>query len=102
MVGSSTVSSAPSWRPISASFTNIWASRRAAGPQDRMQDMRKSGRSPMKCTMKQLVSLSALALALEGGASTAQAQYTDGTIKIGVMNDMSGTYSDLSGQGSVV
>ena len=32
----------------------------------------------------------------------AQAQITDGTIKIGVMNDMSGTYADLSGQGSVI
>src|SRR6266849_2547293 len=32
----------------------------------------------------------------------AHAQYTDGTIKIGVMNDMSGTYADLSGQGSVI
>jgi branched-chain amino acid transport system substrate-binding protein len=31
----------------------------------------------------------------------AQAQYSDGTIKIGVMNDQSGLYSDLSGQGSV-
>jgi hypothetical protein len=31
-----------------------------------------------------------------------QAQYTDGTIKIGVMNDMSGLYSDISGRGSVV
>ena len=35
-------------------------------------------------------------------AGSAQAQFSDGTIKIGVMNDMSGTYSDLSGQGSVV
>ena len=32
----------------------------------------------------------------------AHAQYTDGTIKIGVMNDMSGLYSDISGRGSVV
>ena len=31
----------------------------------------------------------------------AQAQYSDGIIKLGVMNDQSGTYSDLSGQGSV-
>jgi branched-chain amino acid transport system substrate-binding protein len=30
----------------------------------------------------------------------AQAQYTDGVIKIGVLNDMSGLYADLSGQGS--
>ena len=35
------------------------------------------------------------------GAGTAQAQYSDGVIKIGVMNDQSGTYADLSGQGSV-
>jgi branched-chain amino acid transport system substrate-binding protein len=34
-------------------------------------------------------------------ASSAQAQFSDGTIKIGVMNDQSGTYADLSGQGSV-
>jgi branched-chain amino acid transport system substrate-binding protein len=35
------------------------------------------------------------------GAGAALADYTDGTIKIGVMNDQSGLYSDLSGQGSV-
>ncbi len=34
-------------------------------------------------------------------ASAAQAQFTDGVIKIGVLNDQSGTYADLSGQGSV-
>src|ERR687888_2043095 len=50
--------------------------------------------------MKRLISLAALAAVFACGS--AQAQYTDGTIKIGVMNDMSGTYSDLSGQGSVL
>jgi branched-chain amino acid transport system substrate-binding protein len=50
--------------------------------------------------MKSLLSLMALAAALGGGV--AQAQYSDGVIKIGVMNDMSGTYKDLSGQGSVI
>ena len=35
------------------------------------------------------------------GAGVAQAQYSDGVIKIGVMNDQSGLYADLSGQGSV-
>src|SRR6195256_5513514 len=35
------------------------------------------------------------------GVGSAQAQYSDGTIKIGVMNDQSGTYSDLAGPGSV-
>ena len=42
----------------------------------------------------------AAALALAAGA--AHAQITDGVIKIGVMNDQSGTYADLAGPGSVV
>ena len=50
--------------------------------------------------MKPLISLAALAVAL--GCSGAQAQYTNGTIKIGVLNDMSGTYADLSGRGSLI
>jgi len=41
------------------------------------------------------------AAALWLGAGAAEAQYSDGVIKLGVMNDQSGTYSDLSGQGSV-
>ena len=48
--------------------------------------------------MKRLLGMLAVVLA----AGTAQAQMSDGIIKIGVMNDMSGTYSDLSGQGSVI
>src|SRR5499426_858924 len=50
--------------------------------------------------MKRLFSLTALAVVF--GCGCAHAQYSDGSIKIGVMNDMSGTYSDLSGQGSVL
>jgi branched-chain amino acid transport system substrate-binding protein len=50
--------------------------------------------------MKRLIGLTALAVAI--GCGSAQAQYTDGTIKIGVMNDMSGTYSDISGPGALV
>jgi branched-chain amino acid transport system substrate-binding protein len=42
----------------------------------------------------------AAALALSAGL--AQAQISDGVIKIGVMNDQSGTYADLAGPGSVV
>jgi len=49
--------------------------------------------------MKRLISLTALAVAL--GCPAALAQYTDGTIKIGVMNDMSGLYADITGRGSV-
>ena len=51
--------------------------------------------------MKYLLRLSAFSLALGCGA-VAQAQYTDGVIKFGVMTDMSGLYSDISGPGSVV
>jgi branched-chain amino acid transport system substrate-binding protein len=49
--------------------------------------------------MKRIIGLAALAAALACG--TAQAQYSDGVIKIGVMNDMSGLYADISGRGSV-
>ena len=34
-------------------------------------------------------------------AGSAQAQISDGIVKIGVLNDMSGLYSDITGQGSV-
>ena len=50
--------------------------------------------------MKKISCLAMLAAALMCG--TAQAQLSDGVVKIGVMNDMSGTYADLSGQGSVI
>jgi branched-chain amino acid transport system substrate-binding protein len=43
--------------------------------------------------------LLAATLALAAGA--AQAQMSDGIVKIGVLNDMSGLYSDITGQGSV-
>ena len=42
-----------------------------------------------------------LLVALCGGAGAADAQYSDGVIKIGVLNDQSGLYADLTGQGSV-
>jgi branched-chain amino acid transport system substrate-binding protein len=42
------------------------------------------------------------AVALARAAGYAQAPYSDGAIKIGVMNDQSGTYADLAGPGSVV
>jgi branched-chain amino acid transport system substrate-binding protein len=45
--------------------------------------------------------VTAAAAALCLGAALSQAQYSDGTIKIGVMNDQSGLYADLTGQGSV-
>jgi len=50
--------------------------------------------------LKLLSTLVATACAL--GIGAAQAQISDGVIKIGVLNDMSGLYADLSGMGSVV
>jgi branched-chain amino acid transport system substrate-binding protein len=50
--------------------------------------------------MKALRYLAFLAAALASGA--AHGQMTDGVIKIGVMNDMSSLYADISGPGSVV
>jgi branched-chain amino acid transport system substrate-binding protein len=55
--------------------------------------------SKRRFAMKRLVTF-ALATAVACGA--AQAQVSDGVVKIGVMNDMSGTYADLAGPGSVV
>ena len=51
--------------------------------------------------MRWNVKVLAAGAALCVGTSLAQAQYSDGIIKLGVMNDQSGLYSDLSGQGSV-
>jgi branched-chain amino acid transport system substrate-binding protein len=49
--------------------------------------------------MRKLIGYATLAVAI--GCGAAHGQNSDGTIKIGVLNDMSGLYSDLSGQGSV-
>jgi branched-chain amino acid transport system substrate-binding protein len=43
-----------------------------------------------------------IAAALAALAGAANAQVSDGVIKIGVMNDMSGLYADIAGPGSVV
>ncbi|MCC7217164.1 MAG: ABC transporter substrate-binding protein [Burkholderiales bacterium] len=43
-----------------------------------------------------------LAVAAAVAAGGAQAQVSDNVVKIGVMNDQSGTYADLAGPGSVV
>src|SRR5690606_29723888 len=51
-------------------------------------------------TMKRLSTIAVVTAALAVGP--AYAQMTDGAIKIGVMNDMAGTYADLAGPGSVI
>jgi len=49
---------------------------------------------------RKLLSLAAASACALGAA--AQAQVTDGVVKIGVMNDMSGLYADISGPGALV
>src|SRR3954463_6114488 len=51
----------------------------------------------MRSPVRALLAIAAIC----GANAAAEAQYSEGTIKIGVMNDQSGTYADLSGQGSV-
>ncbi len=48
---------------------------------------------------RKLLTLAAAAACAFGGA--AQAQISDGIVKIGVLNDMSGLYSDITGPGSL-
>lgn len=42
------------------------------------------------------------AVAIALGAASAQAQVSDGVVKIGVLSDMSSLYSDIGGPGSVI
>ena len=50
--------------------------------------------------MQKTIWVIAIGLALFG--TRANAQVSDDVVKIGVLNDQSGIYADLSGQGSVV
>jgi branched-chain amino acid transport system substrate-binding protein len=50
--------------------------------------------------MKRYVSALAIATALLGGLPAA-AEISDGAVKIGVLTDMSGVYSDITGKGSI-
>ncbi len=51
--------------------------------------------------LKPLFAKAALAAAIALTGTAASAQYTDGVIKIGVINDASGLYADITGAGSV-
>jgi len=52
--------------------------------------------------MRPLTWLAAAALLALSHAAPAAAEISDGTVKIGVLTDLSGPYSDLSGKGSVL
>ncbi|WP_024279901.1 ABC transporter substrate-binding protein [Xanthobacter sp. 126] len=55
--------------------------------------------------MKRMLTRTALALAVGGlslaATSAARAQFTDGVVRIGVLNDQNGIYADMAGPGSV-
>ncbi|NBO97004.1 MAG: ABC transporter permease, partial [Betaproteobacteria bacterium] len=54
-------------------------------------------------TLNHKLKLGLLAAAIAGiGATSSQAQISDGMVKIGVMNDMSGLYADITGPGSLI
>jgi branched-chain amino acid transport system substrate-binding protein len=54
-------------------------------------------------TLNHKLKVGLLAAAIAGiGATSSQAQISDGMVKIGVMNDMSGLYADITGPGSLV
>jgi branched-chain amino acid transport system substrate-binding protein len=48
------------------------------------------------------VKLSSAAIALVAGLGAAEAQISNDVVKIGVLNDQSGLYADITGQGSVI
>ncbi|MFA7666602.1 MAG: ABC transporter substrate-binding protein [Burkholderiaceae bacterium] len=52
--------------------------------------------------MKRKLMSTLVGAAIAGLAGAAGAQISDGVVKIGVLNDMSGLYSDITGPGSVV
>ena len=61
--------------------------------------MKKPRRSTLKTPF--IVGLSALAAALTFGAASAQATW-DGSVKLGLLSDMSGVFANFSGPGSIV
>src|SRR3546814_18628059 len=53
-------------------------------------------------TMRQGIALLAGVAAVALSAGTALAQVSDDVVKLAVLNDQSGTYADIAGQGAVV
>src|SRR5438309_11000204 len=89
MAGSPSPSPLRSCRPRPACSTNTWVC--SPTKEDR-------GATQMTFKLKTLAAAAALALA----AGAAQAQISGNVVKIGVLNDQSGLYADLGGQGSVL
>src|SRR3954464_10171386 len=83
MVGSRSRSPRPSSRRRRRCFTSTWVF--------------NEEEITMRLKLKTLVAAAAFAL-----AGTAQAQISGNVVKIGVLNDQSGLYADLGGQGSVL
>src|SRR5664279_366889 len=83
-------------KPTWPSCMSTWACRHGLNNSlTRTNHQRRSTMSTFKRTMIGVAVAAALSL------GTAQAQVTDGVIKIGVLTDMSSLYTDLAGAGSV-
>src|SRR5271157_6005773 len=78
----------------SASEMTAW--RRPGSASHALIDHKGGRMNGFKCSICGLAAVAAL------GVGAAQAQISDGVIKIGVLSDMSSLYTDLAGAGSVV
>src|SRR6266849_1078355 len=85
----------PSYSPIWRRFTNTWAS----SPAIDSSQLRRRGATMFAKRIP--LGAASIALAAAFATSLAQAQISDGVVKIGVLNDMSSVYSDITGPGSV-
>src|SRR3954462_1436934 len=97
-IRSPTRTSKPTW----ASCTVIWASSALSPSRLSGRDHNAGRRASPRSSLEEAMKLKTLLLAtvLTGlAAGAAQAQVS---VKLGVLNDMSGLYSDISGPGSVV
>src|SRR5258706_11143938 len=90
MAGSPSRSRLPSCRRRPRCFTSTWVC--SPTKKDR-------GAIAMTFKLKTLVAAAALAFSAAGPA---QAQVSGNVVKIGVLNDQSGTYADLAGPGSTI
>src|SRR6266849_6216354 len=86
----------PSYSPIWRRFTNTWAS----SPAIDSSQLRRRGATMFAKRIP--LGAASIALAAAFAASAAQAQVSDGVIKIGVLNDQSSLYADLTGPGSAI
>src|SRR5947207_5900689 len=93
-------SSAPTWRNCTTTSVSDTTPLDESARRVRAREIARRTGASMNAFKRTIVGL-AVAAAF-GASAAAQAQISDNVIKIGVLNDQSGTYADLAGPGSVV